>query len=69
MSNSQDEYCGLDCAALLERLDDILSECKTHEQYDPEFAPKMVQKLIDRCIQVKADMKEYERMRELFALP
>ena len=55
MSNSE-EYCGLACGELLEKQDEILSFCIEHAKYDPEFAPKMVQKLIDRCNEVKTEL-------------
>lgn len=50
------KYCGLDCGLLLEQLDGILEQCRIHSKYDREFAPKMVQKLIDRCNETKTDL-------------
>jgi hypothetical protein len=49
-------YCGLDCGLLLDQLDEILKHCQIHAKYDPVFAPKMVQKLIDRCNEVKSEL-------------
>lgn len=51
-------YCGLDCSLLLEQLDKILEQCKVHADYDPVFAPKMVQKLIDKCNEVKTELMQ-----------
>ena len=50
------EYCGLACDLLLEDLDKILKHCITHSKYDPIFAPKMIQILIDRCNEVKTEL-------------
>jgi hypothetical protein len=50
------DYCGLDCSFLLEQLDFILDMIKMHGDYDAEFAPVMVQKLIDRCNEVKTEL-------------
>jgi hypothetical protein len=49
-------YCGLDCSLLLEQLDKILEPVIEHSKYDAEFAPVMVQKLIDKCNQTKTDL-------------
>ena len=48
------EYCGLDCSLLLEQLDEILEPIIEHSKYDPKFAPIMVQKIIDKCYEVKS---------------
>ena len=57
MNKGEITYCGLDCAELLERLDDILEQCRIHSEYGGvEFAPVMVQKLIDRCNETKTEL-------------
>ena len=53
---TEQKYCGLDCGLLLDQLDEILEQCRIHSKYDPEFAPVMVQKLIDRCNEVKTEL-------------
>lgn len=53
---TEQKYCGLDCGLLLDQLDEILKQCRIHSQYDPVFAPQMVQKLIDRCEKVKNEL-------------
>ena len=62
---SESLYCGLDCSLLLERLEEILQDCKTHAEYDPIFAPKMVQKLIDKCEEVKSELM-YEALAKKY---
>lgn len=51
-----DDYCGLNCSELLEQLDKILQQCRTHSEYDAEFAPVMVQRLIDKCNETKTEL-------------
>lgn len=51
-----DGYCGMACTELMEDLDEILKHCIVHSDYDPEFAPVMVQRLIDRCNEVKTEL-------------
>jgi len=50
----KDEYCGLVCGFLLDDQQKILDLCIEHAKYDPVFAPIMVQKLIDKCLEVKS---------------
>lgn len=66
-----DNYCGMACTELMEDLDKILEHCIIHSKYDPVFAPKMVQRLIDRCNEVKTDLmtKQIEWEHSLFASP
>lgn len=61
-----DEYCGLDCSLLLEQLDEILQPIIEHADYDPVFAPKMIQKLIDKCEEVKSNLM-YEALNRRYA--
>jgi len=56
MSEKKDEYCGLVCGFLLDDLQKILDQCITHAKYDPEFAPVMVQRLIDKCEETKTEL-------------
>lgn len=67
----KDAYCGLDCGLLLDQLDKILEQCRIHSDYDPIFAPKMVQKLIDKCNETKTELmtKQIEWQHSLFASP
>lgn len=60
-----DQYCGLDCSLLMEQLNEILKPIIDHANYDPVFAPKMVQKLIDKCEEVKSELMydAFERRR------
>jgi hypothetical protein len=51
-----DGYCGLSCTELLEKQQEILDLCIEHAKYDPEFAPKMVQRLIDKCNETKTEL-------------
>lgn len=55
-AESSYSYCGLDCSLLLDQLDEILEPIIIHGKYDVEFAPVMVQKLIDRCNEVKTEL-------------
>ena len=59
-SEPKSEYCGMACTALLEDQMKILEQCILHSKYDKEFAPIMVQRLIDQAQQVK-DRLESER--------
>lgn len=49
-----DTYCGMACDFLLEDQQKILDLCIEHAKYDPVFAPIMIQKLIDKCLEAKA---------------
>lgn len=46
----------MSCTELMEQLDSILKHCIVHSDYDAEFAPVMVQRLIDRCNEVKTEL-------------
>lgn len=54
------EYCGLMCGELLEKQQELLDLCIEHAKYDPYFAPKMVQKLIDKCEEVKSELSIHQ---------
>jgi hypothetical protein len=61
-------YCGLDCGELLEKQKELLDLCIEHSKYDSEFAPVMVQKLINQAEEVKAILLLHHRQQKLLSV-
>lgn len=49
------------CDMLLEDQMKILKHCIKHAEYDAEFAPIMVQRLIDQAEKVKQELIDYKK--------
>jgi len=59
-----DGYCGMACDILLEDQMKILQHCIVHSDYDAEFAPIMVQRLIDQAEEVKNKLEVRRDMKK-----
>jgi hypothetical protein len=53
---SNPEYCGFVCGFALEDIQKVLDEIKDFSKYNPEFADEMLQKIIHRVVDTRAEL-------------
>jgi hypothetical protein len=53
---SNDNYCGFACGFALEDIQKVLDEIKDFAKYNPEFADEMLQKIMHRVVDTRAEL-------------
>ena len=53
---SNSEYCGFVCGFALEDIQKVLDEIKDFSKYNPEFADEMLQKIMHKVVDTRAEL-------------
>ena len=51
-----DNYCGFACGFALEDIQKVLDEIKDFSKYNPEFADEMLQKIMHKVVDTRAEL-------------
>jgi hypothetical protein len=62
------DYCGFVCGFALEDIQKVLDEIKDFSKYNPEFADEMLQKIMHKVVDTRAELAPQKEVVKTGAL-